>query len=163
MLSWAARTTQEPDFHGKVSPAVVCASPECRCGRQTRTARRCHTCHRLTWPHMLLLNVIVIVTTDHLYLSKNFRAWLQRSSVMVVRSETKRKMKTEFQILWKEHLWGLVQGEELVFRTMTEDILWYKEASHSWQFYCTWQCSLSNQKICRTSSQIQCSTLWPVL
>ena len=75
----------------------------------------------------------------------------------------KRNMKTDFQISWKEHLWCLVQGGELVLRTMTEDILWYKEASHSWQFYCTWQCSLSNQKICRTSSQIQCSTFWSKL
>ena len=44
---------------------------------------------------MLLLNVIVIVSTD-LYLSKNFRAWLQRSSVMVVRSETKKKHEDRF-------------------------------------------------------------------
>ena len=44
---------------------------------------------------MLLLNVIVIVSTD-LYLSKNFRAWLQRSSVMVVRSETKKEDEDRF-------------------------------------------------------------------
>ena len=49
----------------------------------------------------------------------------------------KRNMKTDFQISWKEHLWCLLQGGELVLRTMTEDILWYKEASHSWEFYCT--------------------------